>query len=191
MEKGNKAFTVVLEDLGKLLSTELSRKIKVKTEITTVGDVVQLKEDLPSGSWKFGKMIESIITNDGNVRAAKVLLPTRNVVNRPVNLLYPLECESEHKDQMEKPQRMNLIVQTTNVTKIRKSKVKDWRRKLTKRNATKKARDKILRQHLIDDETLVGMTRCAYHHKDNYRKLDCLKYNSRTSKNYDVCKYDI
>ena len=96
-------------------------------------------------------MIESIITNDENVRAAKVLLPTRNVVNRPVNLLYPLECESEHNDQMEKPQRMNLIVQTTKVTKIRKSKVKDWRRKLTKRNATKKARDKILRQHLIDD----------------------------------------
>ena len=151
MEKGNKVFTIVLEDLGKLLSAELTRKIKVKTEITTVGDVVQLKEDLPSGSWKFGKMIESIITNDGNVRAAKVLLPIRNVVNRPVNLLYPLECESEHKDQMEKPQRMNLIVQTTNVTKIRKSKVKDWRRKLTKRNATKKARDKILRQHLIHD----------------------------------------
>lgn len=151
MEKGNKVFTIVLEDLGKLLSTELTRKIKVKTEITTVGDVVQLKEDLPSGSWKFGKMIESIITNDGNVTAAKVLLPTRNVVNRPVNLLYPLECESEHKDQMEKPQRMNLIVQTTKVTKIRKSKVKDWRRKLTERNATKKARDKILRQHLIDD----------------------------------------
>lgn len=139
MEKGNKAFTIVLEDLGKLLSTELTRKIKVKTEITTVGDVVQLKEDLPSGSWKFGKMIESIITNDGNVTAAKVLLPTRNVVNRPVNLLYPLECESEHNDQMEKPQRMNLIVQTTKVTKIRKSKVKDWRRKLTKRNATRKA----------------------------------------------------
>ena len=84
-------------------------------------------------------MIESIITNDENVRAAKVLLPTRKVVNRPVNFLYPLECESEHNDQMEKPQRMNLIVQTTKVTKIRKSKVKDWRRKLTKRNATRKA----------------------------------------------------
>ena len=84
-------------------------------------------------------MIESIITNDENVRAAKVLLPTRKVVNRPVNFLYPLECESEHNDQMEKPQRMNLIVQTRKVTKIRKSKVKDWRRKLTKRNATRKA----------------------------------------------------
>ena len=44
-----------------------------------------------------GKIVELITSNDGNIRAAKVLLSTRNVVNRPLNLPYPLECEHEHR----------------------------------------------------------------------------------------------
>ena len=35
------------------------------------------------------------------------------------------------------------------------------------------------------------MTNCACHQKDNYRKLDCPKYNSRTSKSHEVCKYNM
>ena len=66
-------------------------------ETPQIGDIVQLKEDLPRSSWKLGKIVELITSNDGNIRAAKVLLSSRNVVNPPLNLLYPLECEHEHQ----------------------------------------------------------------------------------------------
>ena len=66
-------------------------------ETPKIGDIVQLKEDLPRGSWKLGKIVELITSNDGNIRAAKVLLSTKNVVSRPLNLLCPLECEHEHR----------------------------------------------------------------------------------------------
>ena len=40
------------------------------------------------------KITELISSSDGKIRAAKVLLPTKKVLNRPLNLLYPLECDS-------------------------------------------------------------------------------------------------
>ena len=46
---------------------------------------------------KLGKIVELITSNDGNIRAAKVLLSTKNVVSRLLNLLCPLECEDEHR----------------------------------------------------------------------------------------------
>ena len=59
-----------------------------------VGSVVLLKEDLPLGVWKMGKITELISSSDGKFRTAKVLLPTKKVLKRPLNLLYPLECGS-------------------------------------------------------------------------------------------------
>ena len=59
-----------------------------------VGNVVLLKEDLPRGVWRMGKITELISSSDGKFRAAKVLLPTKKVLKRPLNLLYPLECGS-------------------------------------------------------------------------------------------------
>ena len=40
------------------------------------------------------KISELISSNDGKIRAAKVLLPTKKVLNRHLNLLYQLECDS-------------------------------------------------------------------------------------------------
>ena len=39
-----------------------------------------------------GKITKLISSNDGKFRTAKVLLPTKKVLKRPLNLLYPLEC---------------------------------------------------------------------------------------------------
>ena len=81
-----------------LLSLRERSTLKLKSprieskETTQIGDIVQLKEDLPRGSWNLGKIVELITSNDGNIRAAKVLLSTENVVNRPLNLLYPQKC---------------------------------------------------------------------------------------------------
>ena len=43
---------------------------------------------------------ELISSNDGKIRGAKVLLPTMEVLNRPLNLLYPLECDSGRETEM-------------------------------------------------------------------------------------------
>ena len=86
-----------------LLSLRERSTLKLKSprieskETPQIGDIAQLKEDLPRGSWKLGKIVELITSNDGNIRAAKVLLSTKNVVSRPLNLLCPLECEHEHR----------------------------------------------------------------------------------------------
>ena len=62
-----------------------------EAEEPKVGSIVLSKEDLPRGVWKMAKITELISSNDGKIRAAKVLLPTKKVLNRPLNLLYPLE----------------------------------------------------------------------------------------------------
>ena len=65
-----------------------------------VGSVVLLKEDLTRGVWKMGKITELILSNDGEVRAARVLLPSKKVLNRLLNHLYPLECGIGQKDDL-------------------------------------------------------------------------------------------
>ena len=181
MEKGTKAFRIILEDLEKWLSTGLKRKKKlnlkspriVAKETPHVGDVVQLKEDLPQGLWKLGKIIELFISNDGNVRVTKVFLPTINVVNCPLNLLYPLECEPEHNDQIREtttnePNSTNVKGNKNNEEqdhgleeKIETNEKDQNSRNIrkTKQKKTQEARDKILRKHLIELFLMVGMSR--------------------------------
>ena len=66
-----------------------------------VGDVVLVKDDLPRGSWKIGRICELRTSQDGQIRSGRVLLPNKKTLNRPLNLLYPIECskETETKDR--------------------------------------------------------------------------------------------
>ena len=79
-----------------------------------MGSVVLLKEDLPRGLWKMGKIIELISSSDGKFRAAKVLLPIKKVLKRPLNLLYPLECGSVQ--EIEATQNVGQLKETVEVT---------------------------------------------------------------------------
>ena len=54
-----------------------------------------IKDDLPRGKWRIGKLHELIINRDGEVRSAKVLLPSHKLIGRPLNLLFPIECPTE------------------------------------------------------------------------------------------------
>ena len=46
----------------------------------------------PRQKWLLGKITELIASNDGKIRGAKVYLgKTRNIIDRPVNRLYPVE----------------------------------------------------------------------------------------------------
>ena len=46
----------------------------------------------PRQKWLLGKITELISSNDGIIRGVKVFLgKTRNIIDRPVNRLYPVE----------------------------------------------------------------------------------------------------
>ena len=154
-----------------LLSLRERLKLKLKSprieanETPRIGDIVQLKEDLPRGSWKLGKIVELITSNDGNIRAAKVLLPTKNVVNRSLNLLYPLEYEHEHwqmsreipkieqTDPNIKENRENkkLTVISSNEHKSNDKDDSKINFQRTTRKAAREAKDRILGQNLTDN----------------------------------------
>lgn len=81
-----------------LLSLRERSQIKLKEARTkspykaSVGDVTLIKEDLPRGAWRMGRIKELIQSRDGQVRSAKILLPNNKVIGRPINLLFPIEC---------------------------------------------------------------------------------------------------
>ena len=66
-----------------------------------VNDVVLIHDSLPRGSWRLGMVNEMITSKDGQIRSAKVTLPSKNILTRPINLLYPLECSSEKSSCVE------------------------------------------------------------------------------------------
>ncbi|XP_057299223.1 uncharacterized protein LOC130629867 [Hydractinia symbiolongicarpus] len=86
-----------------------ARRIKSYDE-PNVGSVVQIKKDLPRGSWKIAKITELIPNSDGKIRAARILLPNKNIITQPSNLLYPLECNNEETETK------NETVETSNET---------------------------------------------------------------------------
>ncbi|MCP3663277.1 MAG: DDE-type integrase/transposase/recombinase [Gammaproteobacteria bacterium] len=64
---------------------------KIEPFKPSINDVVQIKEDLPRGSWKLGKIQELIFSKDGQSRAAQILLPNKKILTRAIKHLYPLE----------------------------------------------------------------------------------------------------
>ena len=60
-----------------------------------VGDVVLIKDDLPRGRWKVGRVCELIRGKDWKVRSAKIIVGPRKYLHRALSLLYPIECPDQ------------------------------------------------------------------------------------------------
>jgi len=60
------------------------------------GDVVLVKDDLPRGQWKVGKIEDLIVSSDNLVRSAVVRVGHKTVIKRPTNMLFPLEYSPEN-----------------------------------------------------------------------------------------------
>lgn len=69
-----------------------------------IGDVILIKDDLPRGMWKIGRIHELVTSRDGQTRSAKIKLPSNKIVGRPLNLLYPVECSRERDNEVETKQ---------------------------------------------------------------------------------------
>lgn len=101
-----------------------------------VGDVVLVKDELPRGTWKLGTISEFIVSHDGKYRSAKVKLATGNVINRPLNHLYPIEVA---RDKIpDKPMQQNSADDNMSDTEQKRTRL-----------AAKKSREKTLK--LIND----------------------------------------
>ena len=106
-----------------------------------------------------------ITSNDGNIRAAKVLLSAKNIVNCPLNLLYLLECEYEHRQmsrEMRKTEQTDPnFKENREIKKLavissdeRRSNDKDDSKinsQRTTRKAAREAKDRIFGQNLTDN----------------------------------------
>ena len=83
-------YLTSLREYQKLSSHKTVRNPKLN-------DVVIIKEKmLPRQKWRLGRITELIIGRDSRIRAVKVLVgKTRETLQRPVNLVYPLEGDVE------------------------------------------------------------------------------------------------
>ena len=80
-----------------------------------VGQIINIKEDLPRSKWRMEKIAQLIESRDNKMHAASVLLPNGNAIKRPINLLYLLEtaaadiiCQNV-EDNFQKENRPNNI----------------------------------------------------------------------------------
>ena len=78
--------------LGERTQTRLAGPKKRSPTKAQIGDVVLIKEDLPRGNWRIGKITELITSFDKQICAARVLLVSQRTISRPLCLLYPIEC---------------------------------------------------------------------------------------------------
>ena len=86
----------------------LLRKCQGSPHIS-IGDLVVVHdESLPRGSWKLGRVRNLIVGRDGQTRGATVSVAGKNrqatYLNRPLQLLYPLELRSPEPVHADTPQ---------------------------------------------------------------------------------------
>lgn len=85
----------------------------------SVGDVVLVKEDIPRGCWKLGKITHLVTSHDGNIRSAKLVLSSGRTIGRPLNLLFPIEVSGAISENLENIVKQKLASQNGDV-RIRK-----------------------------------------------------------------------
>lgn len=100
--------------LRKRSQTRLKLGRKVSDVYPNVGDVIQVKDNLPRGSWRIGRIVEFVTSRDGHTRSAKVQLCNKRVIGHPLNLLFPLELNIYASDVINKVNEIeNCMTQNT------------------------------------------------------------------------------
>ena len=78
---------------------------KTKSQILRhpkIGEIVIVKDDnLPHRAWKLAQIKDYIFSRDGHIRSAVIQLPSKNLVSRAINHLYPLEVPSFTDSQLD------------------------------------------------------------------------------------------
>ena len=74
-----------------------------------VGDVVLVKEDIPRGCWRLGKVIRLVTSHDGCIRSAKSLLSSWHIIGRPLDLLFSIEVSGRNTAKNENAEQTQLF----------------------------------------------------------------------------------
>ena len=92
--------------------THKGPKSQVKRQ-PKIGEIVIIKDDnLPRRAWKLGRIKSYIFSKDNQIRAVKVQLPNKNILDRAINHLYPLEIPSVVNNESEFNVTNNIPVTT-------------------------------------------------------------------------------
>ena len=99
-----KEYLVTLRENHK--SSTMQPEVVKENDIVVVHDKFQ-----PRHLWKLGRIEELIRSNDGLVRAAKVVLGSSgNSIKRPIKSLYPIETRTHEKSEEIRPKRKAAVV---------------------------------------------------------------------------------
>ena len=72
-----------------------------------------IKDDLPRGNWRIGKITELMTSFDNQFRAAKIKLASKRIISRPLCLIYPIECTNETDRDNEETDDKKKLTQAT------------------------------------------------------------------------------
>ena len=107
-------------------------------------EIAQIQQNTPKRSWKIGRIMELIKSRDREERAAKVLLQSRNTLQRYLYQLFPLECDERIDNSDKNMQRERTPIDKSNLEGKRQN------RKQSRNQTANEARDKIYGQYLED-----------------------------------------
>ena len=79
-----------------------------------------LKDIVPRGCWKLGKVVNLVSSCDWLIRSAKVLLPSGRTIGRPLNPLCPIDISENSNKQHGKNEPQESI--TANKQGVRQTK---------------------------------------------------------------------
>ena len=90
------------EYLTSLQEYQKSKQPHKLIRIPKVNDIVIIKDDkLLRQQWRLGHITDLIIGRDKKIRAVKLLVgKTGTIIERPINLIYPLECDVNITESM-------------------------------------------------------------------------------------------
>ncbi|VDM97550.1 unnamed protein product, partial [Onchocerca ochengi] len=100
LNKTNALIEKRLQDVEERTQTEHKSPRCVENRSPSVGEVVLINDPrTPRGIWTLAKIIGLNVSKDGRIRSAQIEMPHGKSLNRPINMLYPLEVRQ--KDQSE------------------------------------------------------------------------------------------
>ena len=137
--------------------TKLSGPRVQSPDTANVGDVVLIKDDLPRGSWRLGRIQELIKSRDGRFLSARVLLASNKIIGKSLNLLYPIECLATKMNRESQNQSKQQTADKQNVAGVQIDRVDSGDRDSVKpkRLAASTARDRI-REQLSNEQNHWG-----------------------------------